>query len=279
VKFTVKDVAKKNYEFRSYQYVIVWMKISLFKSATEDVADIECAMSLIDIKYLFTIVSETKVITMLVSINVQDIENVIHQFNAYVMLNLYLNEIFKDRKTKDHIRREFHIVNDLKCRILMKLNIMTSKKMIINLVDKSLIIFTCENLIVSIRINSKSNSRIKRIIHSKEFVTISFNSVMSVSIYMREKKLSFNKDYLFESNNDVLTTSLEDLSDFYTHVCDCNMIFVHVRNDFVKSIMISSRTRLKFLIEYEKKECFQIDFEMHEWTVTCDEAETETNFS
>ncbi len=180
------------------------------------------------------------------------------------MLDLCLNKLFHDKKIRDHIRREFHVMNDLKCKFLMKLNIMISKKMIINFKNKSLIIFICENMTIFIRINFKSNSRNKRIIHSKKTMIVSSNSVMSVSIYLREKKLSFNRNFLFKSNHDALTTFLDDMSDFYTHVCDCNLIFVHVKNDLLRSMIISFRTRLELLIEYEKKECFQVESDFHE---------------
>ncbi len=186
---------------------------------------------------------------MSISINVKRIENVLHKCDIYIMLDLYLDDIFNELKIREHIHRKFHVVNDMKCRLLMKLDIMTSKKMIINLTDKSLIISTCENMIISIQINSKSNSRIKRIVHSKDSVIIFSNSVTNISIYLREKKLSSNRDFLFELNHDALTTSLEEMNKFYTHVCDCDLTFVHVRNDLFKSMMISLKTRLSILIE------------------------------
>jgi hypothetical protein len=240
------------------------MMIALNKSTIEGVVDIECAMSLIDVKYLTLTLPKVSIVEMLASINVRDIENVLHQFSAYVMLDLYLDELFDDKKIRDHMRREFHVMNDLKCKLLMRLDIMISEEMIINLADKSLIILTCEKLIVSIRINLKPNSRIRRIVHSKEFVIVFSNSVTSILTYMRERKLSFNRNFLFESNHDALTASLGDMSGLYTHVCDCNLVFVHVRNGLFKSVIISLRTRLGLLIEYEEKECFQIESDLHE---------------
>jgi hypothetical protein len=247
---------QKDYDLWFYQYVIAWMMIDLNKSVVEEIADTDCVMSLIEINYLITIVSKTVILKMPTLINVRSIENALHQSFSYVMLDLYLNEMCNDKKAWAHIRRESHIVNDLKCRLLMSLNIMTFKEMIINLVDKSLIISICENIAISIKINSKSNFRTRRIVHSKESVTVSLNSIISVLIYMRERKLSINRDFLFEPNHDVFTASLKEMSNLYTHVCDCNLAFVHVRNKLSKSVIISSKTRLSILIEYEEKECF-----------------------
>lgn len=145
-------------------------------------------------------------------------------------------------------------MNELKCKILIKLNIMTSKKLTINLIDKFFVILICENLIVFIRINFKSNSRIRRVIHSKKLIEISSNSIINIFTYLRDKKLQSNRNFLFEFNNNILTKSLRNLDEFFTHVCDCNLTFVHVRNALINSVIISSRTRLDTLIEYEKKE-------------------------
>jgi hypothetical protein len=240
------------------------MRIALNKSAMKKITNIECVMFLVDMKYLIVILSKISIMKMSALINVREIENALHQFDAYVMLDLYLDEVSNDKKIRDHIRRKFHIVNDLKCKLLMILDIMISEEMIINLKNKSLIILICENMTVLIKINLKSNSRIRRVVHSKKFVIVLSNFVTSILTYMREKKLSSNRDFLFESNHDVVTASFDDMSDLYTHVCDCNLVFVHVRNDLFKSVIISFRTRLDLLTEYEEEECFQIESDFHE---------------
>ncbi len=240
------------------------MTITLNKFVIEKVVDIECTMSLMNTKYLTSILSKAIITKMSTLINVRDINNALHQSNSYVMLDLYLDEITIERKIRNHIKRKFHLVNELKCKLLMKLNIMISKKMIINLTNKSLIIFTCENLTIFIKINFKSNSRIRRIVHSKKSIVIFSNLIVNILTYLREKKLSSNKDFLFESNNNIFTKSLIDFDELYIHVCDCNLAFIHVKNAFVKSVIILLKTRLELLTEYEKKECFQVKFEFHE---------------
>ncbi len=240
------------------------MFIALDRSFIKEVIDIECVMSLLNIKYLIVILSTITIMKMSIFINVRDINNALHQSSSYVMLDLYLDGISHEKKARDHIRREFHLIDELKCKILMRLNIMISEKMIINLVDKSFVISTCENLVILIRINSKLNSRIRRIVHNKKSIVISSNSVVNISTYLRKKMLSFNRDFLFELNNNAFTESLSDLDEFYTHVCDCNLTFVHVRNAVVNSVTISSKTRLRLLTEYEKKECFQVETKLHE---------------
>jgi hypothetical protein len=89
------------------------MMIALNKSSIEGIADIECAMSLMNIKYLTVIVSNAAVLKMSASINVRDIDNALHQSSSYVMLDLYLDELVDETKVREHIKREFHLVDEL----------------------------------------------------------------------------------------------------------------------------------------------------------------------
>jgi hypothetical protein len=103
------------------------MFIILDKSFIEEVIDIECVMFLLNIQYLIVILSMITIMKMSIFINVRDTDNALHQSSSYVMLDLYLNDIFNEKKTRDHIRRKFHLIDELKFRILMKLNIMISE--------------------------------------------------------------------------------------------------------------------------------------------------------
>ena len=85
-----------------------------------------------------------------------------------------------------------------------------------------------------------------------------------IQIYLKSKKLSNDKNYLFESNPKKLTVALKKADEFYIHVCDCNFFFVQIRNDLTIFVIISRRSRLGILNEYEKKGCYQIESLYHE---------------
>jgi hypothetical protein len=108
-----KIIIHKRYDFKSYQYVIAWMRISLTKSVIEEVIDIECVMFLVDIKYLILILLKVTIVKMSTLINVRDINNALHQSSFYVMIDLYLNDLTHESKARDHIRREFHLIDEL----------------------------------------------------------------------------------------------------------------------------------------------------------------------
>ena len=99
-----------------------------------------------------------------------------------------------------------------------------------------------------------------------------------ISIYMKNKLLSNDRNYFFESNQQQLTIFLKQLNDFYTHVCHGNVAEVHVKNDKNMTVKISRRARLKILIEYEIQDCYQINNVYYEMTMMNNIKEVEAWF-
>ena len=158
------------------------------------VIDNECAVSLINGIYLRQILFAKKFIKIIVFINVRKIKNLFCENDFYLFSNLYLNKIFKNSSTREYFRKKIHIVNDLKCKIFLNMNILKTKQMTFNIKNKIIIFFTCKDLVVFIRIISKSNVRIWRMMHFKNQTIISIKTVMQMFIYFKK--------------NDFLTTKI-----------------------------------------------------------------------
>ena len=263
IEFIVSFTIDNDLNFRNYHFVMIWIIVALLKS-TEAVTNTECAVFLIDEKYFQKILFNETIIKMIVSINVKNINNAHKECDIYVFLNLYLNGESKSTSSREYFRREVHVIKDFRCKFFFEMNILKAKQIIINLINKIMIIFTCKDLVVSIKIALKSNARIRRVIHFKNQTVIFFKSMTQISIYMKSKSLSNDRNYFFESNQQQLTAFLKQLNDFYIHVCHDNVTGVHVRNDKNMTVKISRRARLRTLTEYETEECYQIDDEYHE---------------
>ena len=89
------------------------------------------------------------------------------------------------------------------------MDIFESKRITLNMIDKSMIVFICKNLIVFIRIILKPNARIRRVMHFKNQTLISVKSMTQVFIYFKKKRFFDDKNYLFESNQKQLTAALK----------------------------------------------------------------------
>ena len=166
----------------------------------EIVTNIECAVFFINEKYFRKLLFDENVIKMIVSINVKNIKNVHKKCDIYVFFDLYLNDESKNTFFREYVRREIHIIKNLKCKFFLEMNILKAKQIIINLINKIMMIFTCRNFIIFIKIAFKLNARICRVIHFKNQIVISFKSITQISIYMKNKLLSNDKNYFFKSN-------------------------------------------------------------------------------
>ena len=199
IEFIVSFTIDNGLDFRNYHFVIIWIMIILLKFI-EIVTNIECVVFFINEKYFRKLLFDENVIKMTVSINVKNIENVHKKCDIYVFFDLYLNGESKNTFFREYFRREVHVVKNLKCKFFFEMNILEAKQIIINLINKIMMIFTCRNLIVFIKIAFKSNARIRRVIHFKNQAVISFKSITQISIYMKNKLLSDDRNYFFKLN-------------------------------------------------------------------------------
>ena len=70
---------------------------------------------------------------------------------------------------------------------------------------------------------------------------------------MKEKNLFVDRYYIFEFDRQTLIAILNETKNFYTHIVDCNMTIIQIKNDLSISIKISQRVRLELFIKYKKK--------------------------
>ena len=234
----------------------------------KDVTNSKCEISLINEKYFVKILFHIKSIFMSILINVRDIKSFTHVFKNYVIIDFFLEDVSEHESTREKMHKEFHVINELKCKILLEMNTMTSKKIILNFQNKILYVSLCKKLIIFIQIVSKSNARMRQVVMTKQEIIVSSKVVFNVKIYMRKKKsLLVDRDYIFELDRRSLIAFLRVTRDFYTHIVDCNMTMIQMKNDLSISTKISRRARLNLFIEYEEKNCFQINFKFHDVVV------------
>ena len=204
---------------------------------------------------------------MSISINVRDIKSFTHVFKSYMIIDFYLENVSEHESTKKKMHKKFHVIDELKCKILIEMNTMTSKKIVLNFQNKVLYVSLCKKLVIFIKIISKSNARVKRVIMTKQEIIVLSKFVFNVKIYMKEKSLFVDRDYIFELDWRSLIAFLKITEDFYIHIVNCNMTMIQIKNDLSTSAKISRRVRLNLFIEYEEKDCFQINLEFHDVVV------------
>lgn len=158
---------------------------------------------------------------------VRTIENVIHQFIEYLLVIFYIENILSSSNKKKaiaKITREIHLVDSLKINMLIKIDILISKLIIMNINERTLFIESCRNLTVKINAMFRVNLNIRRVVRSRIKVVILSQVLLEILVLIKHRdQLSTDRDLLFKS---CYKRDLNQSKDVYAHIVDCNLSFV-----------------------------------------------------
>ncbi len=160
-------------------------------------------MSLSDREFIESITSNfaTKIRKLTSSILIRDIENKIHNSDEYILMNDFIKEtLWNDTSAIAFFQREVYLMNDFKIKMLIDVDILSSKRIQINLNDRILQINSCQDIIVKINIVTRKKANLKRIVKSWEKIIVSSHAFLKILVKIKD--LSKNQDFIFESEYD-----------------------------------------------------------------------------
>jgi hypothetical protein len=236
VKFTT-FTSNKSYDlvFRKWNYVEVLIKLRSDLNVKEDYVclDTEIEAFLTNKQFVLKRLSTTYIHLITSSLTIRDIEANIHEIKKYVNFSIYFSSRNNSIKMIE-IHRKMHLVKELKTNMLIKNDILKSKKFIIDVQEKKTTIRSCQNLIIDVKIHQRE-SFVRRNVVNQFAIVISSESF--VKILYKIKDLFSNRDFLFESFSEVSIF-------IYAHVIDTRTIEIIVRNESAKSMKISRNFKL-----------------------------------
>ena len=162
-----------------------------------------------------------------------------HQSNEYVIVIIFFRGIDDiKRKIRVEFIKKIRFINEFKTNVLIEIDILISKKFVLNFKNETTTIKNCKVTIFIIT-KRRSNFKINRIMNFKKTIVISSQTILSIKIH--HLNISDESNFLFKSNN--LNFSL------YVHVIDFEIIKVILCNEKIKSIRMSQNLRLNRTIE------------------------------
>ena len=270
----ISDASKENsqgLEFKSWHYATVKESIkqiendeelnlfehvetSLEMSENDLISNIDCIMFIVDKQFLHERISSSIIKHTSSSVKVRDIENVVLSFSKYVTIEISMRDILNKTLVVDKIRRQLHIVDNLKINIFMRSNILSLEKMIVNYDRELLTIECCKNMKMFMTITS--NERVKRAIRAHHSIIIFARFSIMISVRLRDhSKLFHDRDLMFTSYSQTFDR-FDSKDEICSHIIDVNMCVVQVNNAIDRAILISRNSRLSIIQNYEKKECY-----------------------
>ena len=247
-----------DYEFRKWHYAQVQIIHAVDSTIfiVEKCFDFDCTMSLIDRNFLTTI-SHDEIRTTTQFIRVRNINFRQHDNSEYVKLKFYIRDkTVIDKFATVHFRREVHVVNDLKIRIFIDMNIIESKIIDVLINNNILHVENCDVIAFIIIKFKNNNERINRIIRVITIVIISFHFTIAIIVKFRDKLMSIDRNYFFHFISNV---KLKSNDEFFVHIVDVNVDVVQIRNVTNKSCIIFRNVKIDKFHDFEKENCYVVD--------------------
>ena len=164
--------------------------------------------------------------------------------NKYAKIDIYLSE----KNCTVIIMLKIHIVENLRTKMLVNMNILMSKDIIMNLFRKLIIINSCENIEIFFTIIIKLINQIKQTILIKHHIVVSSHTNIIITVILSD--LLLNCDFLFKLNCCYVNVII------YVYIVDHVMTKIHIYNNNDVLMIISHKFQIRKVIEYKIKECY-----------------------
>ena len=211
--------------------------------------DTGCTMSIIDREFLLQQVPEMTVQRMASPIIVRGVGQGTHSCDEFARLDIYLQG-----SPVALIHRDIHIVDGMKAKMLIGMDVIGPEKIILDIPQQMTIIGSCKSIKVPITVTPRAAQRITLPIKALKNVNIPPHAHLSIPI--QQQDLLDDRDLLFEPIDHA------DGIAVYAHIVDCNMAAVHVRNESESPITLRKDTLLGTVGVYEADSCFRAHPEM-----------------
>lgn len=233
------------YVFRGWRYATADARLSPNVTNQPICLDTGCTMTLIDRRFLKEQASGTAIHNMSSPIPVRGLSSTVHQSNQYARVDIHLPETNGQTAV---ISREAHIVEDLKAKMLVGMDILAPEGITMNLPRKIAVIGSCGNIEIPLTITTKPANQVQHIILFKRRITIPPRSNLAVAVIPPE--LPQGRDFRFEPD------CRQSDAAVYAHIVDHAMTEVHVRNNGEFPLIIPPKSRMGQVVVYEAEGCY-----------------------
>ena len=235
-----------DHDFRDWSYARIHVTLFFTVDVEFVCLNIDVEITLCDRQFFKKQISNVFIRIMIIFISIRDLNVDKHMTVEYVILSMYFSDQKNNVTVKVKIIREIHLIDNFKTNMLLSNDVIESEKIDVSISNKSIYIDNCE-IIVNFEVRT-SRVIVQTSIHArKTTIVFSHNELIFSMHYII---VSFDRDYLFESNEFNLS--------FYAHLI--NSIFKHivVRNEDSQIVHIFRNCRVDHMIEIDFINVFQI---------------------
>ena len=247
------DDVGTGHAFRNYHYAMAMAKLAQ-KCVLENIClDTGCSVSLIDRAWLKECLPEATIRKMASPITVRGLGSAKHQTDEYVILPIYFPGKSKDGTdiTAKTAPREIHLVDELKAKMLVGMDIMKPEGIDILTSRSSASISSCK---VEVPVELKPKGRaVRQPVHARKAVDVPPHSQVLVPVHFTGP-LPDSRDFLFEPEE-------ESHLSLYAHLVDSSLSAVLARNDSDLAVKIPRNHRMGMVAEADFDSCYHASSE------------------
>ena len=145
--------------------------------------DFSNSIFMIDRSFLCNTLLNHFIQRMTIIISMRKINDNIIKNDKFIIIKIVFESINnKEHSIKDVITTKLHVIDNFDANFLLDNDILISKNMIINLSHRKLVMNNCEDLKISIKMKTRKNFHVKRIIRIKQMYIVMFDEITEISI-------------------------------------------------------------------------------------------------
>ena len=229
IKSDTPKLDMKGMAFRIWHFLTALCNFDIGRTEVPICLDTGCSMSLVDRRFLKSHVPGIIIQKQSLTVNLRGIGSNRHSTDEYVNITFFMKAITPESKwVYLKFIKEFHVVDNLKANMLVGMDILGSKKAVIDISANRIIFGSCQKAAVEAHATARDNLRVRRAVRVEKSQIIPPKSIANVPIYMKAKSAIPDRDFLFEPT----------VAGAYAHFVDAGFNYIQIRNDIDKPIQL-----------------------------------------
>ena len=202
-------------------------------------------MFAVDRKFLFTQISNLFILIKRIFqlIKIREIDKSLILSFEYVILNFILQNVLDEKSVIDKLRRQIHIIDDLKTNMLINSNILNLKKMLIDYNKKVLVFNCCRDMKILMQMKFL-REKINKMIHVYDVITMLAHFSVLIFIKFQDKALFEDKNFMFISS-EINRFNFDNKVLF--HIIDVHFYIIQINNITNRVVIIVKNIRLNVI--------------------------------
>ena len=95
------------------------------------------------------------------SLTVKNIDSVLYNAEKFILLSIYIKEFLDEKLRETLIQQEIHIVDKLRVKLLININILISENINLNFHSKQIMIYSCSSIFTKMHITVRNRICVK----------------------------------------------------------------------------------------------------------------------